>query len=110
MSPATAAEILERAGERQKWYRLLDSQDDSIVLRAMMYLTDRREGRPAQQVNITSQSVHLDVKDLERARAIVREIRGESSPNLEQAVQGNPKGLMPCSDKPQEIDGEHVNG
>jgi len=50
LKPASAAEILERADERRIWYRLLNSEDESVVMRAMMCLTDRRDGRPAQQL------------------------------------------------------------
>src|SRR5713101_5295192 len=46
LKPAGAAEILERADERRIWYRLLHSDDESVVLRAVVYLTDRRDGRP----------------------------------------------------------------
>jgi hypothetical protein len=77
LSPATAAELLERSDERRIWYRLLNSTDDSIVLRAAMYLTDRRDGRPAQQINLTSTNLTIDARDIERARAIVREMQGE---------------------------------
>src|SRR5215472_18101749 len=69
LKPATAAEILERADERAIWYRLLHSADESIVLRAITYLTDRRDGRPAQQINVTSTSVTFTAEELARARA-----------------------------------------
>lgn len=100
ITPATAAEILERKGERSIWYRLLDSPDDSIVLRAMVYLTDRRDGRPAQQVNITSRTLTLTPSDLEKARAVVRELRGDlpalvRDSALTPVQEGDPKGLIP---------------
>ena len=50
------------------------------MLRALMYLTDRRDGKPAQQINVTSQSLTFNVSDIDRAKAIVREIRGEPLP------------------------------
>ncbi len=80
LSPATAAELLERADERRIWYRLLNSQDDSVTLRAITYLTDRRDGRPAQQINVTSTNTTFTVDDFERARSIVREIRQSQAP------------------------------
>jgi hypothetical protein len=79
LKPATAAEILERADERAIWYKLLHSEDEAIVLRTIMYLTDRREGRPAQQINVTSLGVTINADEIAQARAIVREI---TSPNL----------------------------
>jgi len=81
IKPATAAEILERADERAIWYRLLHSPDDSIVLRAVQYLTDRRDGRAAQQINVTSLGVTINSDDVAKARAIVRELVG-SGPAL----------------------------
>lgn len=75
LSPATAAELLERADERRIWYRLLHSQDDSVALRAITYLTDRRDGRAAQQINLTQTTVHVSAEQIARAREIVREIR-----------------------------------
>ena len=77
LKPATAAEILERGDERAIWYRLLHSPDDGIVLRAVTYLTDRRDGRAAQQINVTSQSLTITADDVAKARAIVRELAGD---------------------------------
>jgi hypothetical protein len=77
LKPASAAEILERADERRIWYRLLNSEDETIALRALTYLTDRRDGRAAQQINITQNNVRISAEEIERARAVVREIAGE---------------------------------
>jgi len=74
LSPATAAEILDRSDERRIWYRLLNSDDEGVVLRAITYLTDRRDGRPAQQINITGAVAHIPPEEIERARAVVREL------------------------------------
>lgn len=98
--PATAMEILAQSDERRKWYRLLNSADDSIVLRTLMYLTDRRDGKPAQQINVTSQSINLSVTDLEKARAIVAEIRGESSPIIGLAERAASLGDTNGTDAP----------
>ena|SRR5215472_3015892 len=81
LKPATAAEILERADERAIWYRLLHSTDDSIVLRAVQYLTDRRDGRAAQQINVTSLGVTVSADEVAKARAVIRELVG-SAPAL----------------------------
>ena len=50
--------------------------DDSIVLRAVAYLTDRRDGRAAQQINVTSLGVTVNSDDIAKARAIVRALVG----------------------------------
>jgi hypothetical protein len=76
LKPASAAEILERADERRIWYRLLHSDDDAIVLRTAMYLTDRRDGRPAQQINVTSLGVTITADEIAKARSVVAEITG----------------------------------
>ena len=78
LKPATAAEILERADERRIWYKLLHSEDENIVLRTIVYLTDRREGRPAQQINVTGGIVHVTPDEIERARAVAAELMGQS--------------------------------
>jgi hypothetical protein len=78
--PATAAEILSNVGERQLWYRVLNSEDDGVCLRALAYLTDKRDGRASQQINITSVGINMTTSEIESARAIVREIMGDRAP------------------------------
>ena len=89
LSPATAAEILDRSDERRIWYRLLNSDDEGVVLRAITYLTDRRDGRPAQQINITGAVAHVTPEEIERARAVVREIVDEPQPTLSAPMPPN---------------------
>jgi hypothetical protein len=91
LKPASAAEILERADERAIWYRLLHSADEAIVLRTVMYLTDRREGRPAQQINVTSFGVTVTADEVAQAKAIVRELAGPHlAPVPHQLGDGSP--------------------
>ena len=100
LSPATAAELLERADERRRsWYRLLNSEDDSVALRAVMYLTDRRDGKAAQQINVTSTSVTFSAEDLARAREIAREIRA-----------GQPRALPAPTAATEGVVAEHFGG
>lgn len=83
ISPLMAGEILARvADERKVWSRILNSEDDRVVLQAMMYLMSMRDGKPAQSINVTSSNITLNAKDIESARAIIREIRGEAIPEL----------------------------
>lgn len=98
LKPATAAEILERAEERSIWYRLLHSEDENIVLRTITYLTDRRDGRPAQQINVTGGVMHLTPEDIERARAVVRELRCEAP---KEALALSSSGLDQRQSSPQ---------
>jgi hypothetical protein len=74
LKPATAAEILDRADERRIWHRLLHSEDENVVLRTIVYLTDRRDGRPTQQLNITGAVAHFTPDEIARARAVVQEL------------------------------------
>lgn len=76
--PLTAAQVLAEIGdERKLWRRLLSSKDDRVVMQAVVYLTSMRDGKPAQQINVTSTTITLKPEDIERARMIAREIRGE---------------------------------
>ena len=93
LSPATAAELLERADERRIWYRLLHSQDDSVTLRAITYLTDRRDGKAAQQINVTSTSLTFSATEIARAREIVREIRAGQEARALRAPTAATEGL-----------------
>jgi len=81
IEPLLAAEILKRVDAWRIWLRLLESDDDRVVLQAMTFLQAMRDGRPAQQINVTSANVNISVDDVERARAIVREIRNGASRN-----------------------------
>lgn len=96
LKPATAAEIMERADERRIWYKLLHSDDENIVLRTITYLTDRRDGRSAQQINITGGVFHVTPEDVERARAVAR---GLANPNLASVQEARPllEGRLPYS-------------
>src|SRR5215471_16268519 len=83
LKPATVTEILERADERRIWHRLLNSRDEAIVLRAVTYLTDRRDGRAAQQINVTQFGLTVSASDVAKARELVRQLA--------------PPGLVPSS-------------
>ena len=74
-SPLHASEILARVtDERRIWHRILTSPDDRVLLQAMMFLTAMRDGKPAQQINVTSMSVNISADDISKARAIAREL------------------------------------
>lgn len=50
-SPITAAKILRTAGEVSLWMELLTCSKPNIRLQSLMYLTDRRDGRPYMAPN-----------------------------------------------------------
>ena len=82
IEPLHASEILARVvDERKVWARVLNSDDDRVVLSALTFLVSMRDGRPAQQINVTSQSISVTVDDVARARAIVRELMPSPLPS-----------------------------
>lgn len=79
INPLHAAEILAHViDEKRVWKRIFESDDPRVVLQAMMFLVSMRDGKPAQQINVTSLGVTISTDEIEKARAIVREIvRGD---------------------------------
>lgn len=47
-----------QGGEATAWRRMLTSADDNVVLRALMYLTDRRDGRAVQNIKMEGEVNH----------------------------------------------------
>jgi hypothetical protein len=59
---------------------LLQKQNKTLFV-----ITDRREGRPAQQINVTSFGVTVSADEIAEAKAIVRElVRANYAPALAQ--------------------------
>ena len=83
---STARDVLEAVGDRELWLRLLSEAeadgDWHIVADALKFLTQMRDGRPAQQINITSQHLTLSAHDISRMREVVRELRAGAAPML----------------------------
>lgn len=90
ISPLMAGEILARvADERRIWKRILESSDDRVVLQAMMFLVSMRDGKPSQQINVTSTQLTINAESVQKARAIVAEIRATSlTPSLGDGSSG----------------------
>jgi hypothetical protein len=90
INPLTAGEILAKVrDERKLWERVLDSDDDRVLLQALMFLVSMRDGKPAQSINVASTVLHLGPGDIDKARAIVAEIRGDHSPSLSRSVDSD---------------------
>ena len=81
-----AAAVLASVGEREQWKRVFESTDDRVVLDALKFLVSMRDGKPAQQINVTSQSLTISADDVAKARAIVRELRGDGGDGDSQPV------------------------
>lgn len=54
----TAAEILAHHNEPELWQGLLHNKSADIRLRTLAYLTDRRDGKARQAVNVTGAIAH----------------------------------------------------
>ena len=61
----TAEEILSKVDEETLWAGLLNSEDQKIRLESLKYLTDRRDGKPAQSTALTLNAApNLDLGNL----------------------------------------------
>ena len=82
VGPLKANDVLLMIDERRQWRRLFKSEDDRIVLGALTFLVSMRDGRPAQQINLTSLNISISAEDIASARAIAAELRGGVSAPL----------------------------
>jgi hypothetical protein len=58
ITPMKAAEILAHHDEPKLWTGLLNSKSEEARFRALSYLTDRRDGKPKQQVDVSGGLMH----------------------------------------------------
>jgi hypothetical protein len=58
ITPMKAAEILAHHDEPKLWTGLLNSKSEEVRFRALSYLTDRRDGKPKQQVDVSGGLMH----------------------------------------------------
>lgn len=100
ISPLTASEVLAALGGELRYFkRALESEDDRVMLQALVFLVSMRDGKPAQQINVRSTSVVLNASDLEKARAIIAEIRRDANgiqdaPQTASPLQGNVQRVL----------------
>ncbi|HTT17317.1 MAG TPA: hypothetical protein VMG82_00115 [Candidatus Sulfotelmatobacter sp.] len=55
MKPLTAAIILANINELEAWRRLVNSKSEDVQFRVMAYLTDRRDGKAQQTIDISAE-------------------------------------------------------
>ncbi len=76
---STAAAILDKIKDAEAWlecYRQARADGDvRAMVDILKYLTDRRDGRPAQAINLTQQPGICGSEDIARARAVAAEVR-----------------------------------
>jgi hypothetical protein len=92
----TAAEVLARCcNEIEAWKWFLTHKDPDIRLKAFVYLTDRRDGKPRQAVDVSGGIVH--------AHTVYRDPRlAALSPEELQLLDALTKKLaLPAPDSPQ---------
>src|SRR5271167_1041452 len=58
VKPLNAAQIMARYDEHEAWGWFLKHPNASIRLNAWQYLTDRRDGKPKQQVDVSGGLLH----------------------------------------------------
>lgn|GEM_PF-2952090 len=61
IAPITAAQILAHVNELDLWKGLLFNSGKSIRLQTLQYLTDRRDGKPKQAVEVEGRVAHAHV-------------------------------------------------
>ena len=74
----TSRAVLAAIGVEETWIRLMTRMEqegeNSQLSDALKFHQQMRDGRPAQQINVTSMSVRFSADEIARARAIVREM------------------------------------
>lgn len=63
-SQGVASRVLRKAGELARWLGLLDAKDERLRFEVLRYLTDKRDGKPAQSVIQTDTRESVRVLDL----------------------------------------------
>lgn len=74
LDKVSAAQVLSLFDERKLWGRLLSSEDDRVVLDAVKFLVVMRDGKPVQQINVSSVNVSVTAEDIAKARAIAQSL------------------------------------
>jgi hypothetical protein len=91
----TAAEILAHVNELEMWQGLLHHSKPQIRLQTLQYLTDRRDGKPKQAVEVAGGIVHAHTVYRNPALAQL------SQEEIQQLDALTRKLALPASDTPQ---------
>lgn len=76
------ARVLNALGN-ERWFlelvsRAESDRDTRTLIELGKFLVQMRDGRPAQQINVTSFGVQVTTSEIESARAIARSLRGDT--------------------------------
>lgn len=80
----TSSAVLLALADREYWLRLIDRLEGEGEWRTLVdvlkFHQQMRDGRPAQQINLTSMNVSVSAAEIAQARATVSELRRVTSP------------------------------
>lgn len=78
----TSARLLYALGDEGYWLRLFEEleglEDWRTIAELLKFHLQMRDGRPAQQINVTSANVTFSADEIEKARDVVRELIGRN--------------------------------
>jgi hypothetical protein len=90
---------MHEVGDAEYWLHLISelerAQEWVTLVDVLKFHQQMDEGRPAQRINITSQNITVSVREVEAARAVVRELM-------------TPKLLTPATTEHNVIEGQGV--
>ena len=91
---ATAAMILAVVDEQSKWLQFIESDDERVALDAMKFLTQMRDGRPKQAVDVKGPSEEYDPRQMATTDIVARLefLRGEIEREKAQAAEVAARG------------------
>jgi len=119
----TSAAVLYAIMDSEYWLKVLDelekADDWRTISELLKFHQQMRDGRPAQQINVTSLGVNFNTDEIAKVRAIVRELSPQaittSNPHSPDAaaptVVGTSSKLLTNSENSSEqerMDGEHA--
>lgn len=82
----TSERVMHALGDAEYWLELigkLEAEENLDKLTTvLMFHQQMRDGRPAQQINVTSATVHFSPEQIARARATVRQLTTVNPPEL----------------------------
>jgi hypothetical protein len=95
----TSRKVMHALGDAEYWLRVIGKLEQekewTSLVDVLKFHQQMDEGRPAQRINITSQNITVSVREVEAARAVVRELM-------------TPRLLTPATTEPNALEGQGV--
>jgi hypothetical protein len=101
----TAADLLAHVNEIELWKGLLNHKSADVRLRTLSYLTDRRDGKPKQAVDVTGGIIHphttyrdpllaaLSQEELQTLNAITAKLALPAVPEPKNQAESGPASI-----------------